>query len=112
MTKEEIEAFWKTKKQLHEEHLRAILSPFESSEVSAQLIVNCLFLLSMDIIFVFHLKFFKVKILSFEFWQEKKVEFGGNLQRSSSLPPFNTRKGFLDMEPAETNLDKPKKNGW
>ena len=41
------------------------------------------------------------------------MEFGGNnLQRSSSVPPFNTRKGFLDME-SEAGLDnKPKKNGW
>ncbi|XP_022982140.1 uncharacterized protein LOC111481065 [Cucurbita maxima] len=77
LTKEEIEAFWKTKKQLHEEHLRAILSPFQSCE------------------------------------EIKKVEFGGNnLQRSSSVPPFNTRKGLLDME-SEASLDnKPKKNGW
>ncbi|XP_038898962.1 uncharacterized protein LOC120086405 [Benincasa hispida] len=74
LTKEEIEAFWKTKKQVHEEHLRAILSPFETSE-------------------------------------EKKMENGGNLQRSASLPPFKTGKGLLEME-SEKNLEKPKKNAW
>lgn len=75
LTKEEIEAFWKTKKQVHEEHLRAILRPYES-------------------------------------YEEKKMEYGGNLQRSASMPPSNTKKGLLSDMESETKLEKPKKNAW
>ena len=76
LTKEEIEAFWKTKKQVHEEHLRAILSPFETLE------------------------------------EKEKENLGNNLQRSASMPPFNTRKGLLENVKSETNLEKPEKNPW
>ncbi|XP_022149981.1 uncharacterized protein LOC111018241 [Momordica charantia] len=77
LTREEIEAFWKTKKQLEEEHLKAILrDPLESSD------------------------------------EIKKVEFGGNLQRSNSVPPLNTNKSFMAMESEADLEEKPKKNGW
>lgn len=46
-------------------------------------------------------------------WQEKEKEnVGNNLQRSASMPPFNTRKGLLENVKSETNLEKPEKNPW
>lgn len=107
-TKEEINAYWQTRKKIEEEHLKAISGSSHRSQVFSPVIAR----------FVFRPKYHLENIMYLlqESIGEEESPGLQVFERWSSMPLFDTKGAFMKnftQTETETNLEKfLLKNGW
>ncbi|KAF5943225.1 hypothetical protein HYC85_020867 [Camellia sinensis] len=93
LTNEGIEAYWRSKKKVEEEHLRAISDLLMKSSQQLNYLIAIVVVKELSV--------------------KESIIMESERKRSSSLPLSNTKESQLEMETDQTILEKLiNKNGW